>query len=206
MGAGGNVFLHTFWRRGIKTRAAPPISKASPAAPHMTEENPTDTSVPEAHQQPERRPSIVLRPQAPEVRRPPLYRVVEVVRTPYGRLEEEGKVWHSDLAHVRRFGRAIAGNTSGHRVVVVDGAGTILEELSVVPQQHRDGSWEGWKETTLPPLPHKRSALRSKPRAAPVKPMPPVPPVLAAPPPEHVEATDTQPAELQDEVVLPSGA
>ena len=179
----------------------------------MTDDHrPAEPSEPEADDPPQSRPTIVMRPQVSEPRKP-LYRVVEVVRTSYGRLAEEGRVWHSDLAHVRRFGRVIAGNTSGHRVVVVDGAGAILEELSVVPQEQRSGNWEGWKKTELPPLPQKRGNLRAKPPTPFAKPRPPAPPAMPAPSvppalpqpdlaledePEQAEATDTQPSDLGD--------
>ena len=150
--------------------------------------------MPEARQQESAagQPTIMIRPQAAEPRRP-LYRVVEVVR-------------------------AVAGNTSGHRVMVVDGAGAILEELNVVPQDRRSGTWEGWKEAQLPPLPAKRGKLRARPPAPFAKPRPAASPAWAALPapvpaaatpdlaldvPEQVEATDTQPAELRDELPPP---
>jgi hypothetical protein len=161
---------------------------------------------PEATQQPE--PAVrALGPVDPR----PLYRVVEVVRNTSGRLEEEGRVWHNDLARVRRFGRAVAANSSGQKVLVVDGVGNLLEELSVVPQEGRSGAWQGWQKTELPPLPPRQLRRPPKPAklAAPPVPKPnPNPPAPAVAPaearcdvPVAAEADagpDTQPAVLAD--------
>jgi len=82
-----------------------------------------------------------------------LYRLVEVVRDDRGRLREEGRVWHADLQQVRRFARAVAGSTAAHRVVVADGSGRIMEELSASVGHHEPTHWCGWKQIPVPPLP-----------------------------------------------------
>lgn len=86
--------------------------------------------------------------------RRPLYRVVEFTRDDQGRIHEEGRIWHSDLRRVRQFGRAVADNTAGSRVVIADNAGRVVEELPLpgleAPAQ---GQWQGWRERRLPLLP-----------------------------------------------------
>ena len=86
--------------------------------------------------------------------RRPLYRVVEFVRDDRGRLREEGRIWHSDLHRVRQFGRAVAGNTTGARVVIADNAGRVVEELPLPTLDHpAQGQWDGWRAQPLPALP-----------------------------------------------------
>ena len=53
------------------------------------DQRPDEPPAPEADDPPQSRPTIVMRPQVSQPRKP-LYRVVEVVRTSYGRLAEEG--------------------------------------------------------------------------------------------------------------------
>lgn len=83
----------------------------------------------------------------------PIFRVVEMVRDERGRLREEGRIWHTDIAHLRRFGRAVAANTASHRVVVTDAAGQVLEEIPVAPPEERRVRWDDWQDIPLPPLP-----------------------------------------------------
>ena len=97
----------------------------------------------------------------------PIFRVVEMVRDERGRLREEGRIWHTDIAHLRRFGRAVAANTASHRVVVTDAAGQVLEEIPVAPPEERSVRWDDWQDIPLPPLPppgpHVASRKRRKP-------------------------------------------
>jgi len=79
----------------------------------------------------------------------PIFRVVEMVRDERGRLREEGRIWHTDIAHLRRFGRAVAANTASHRVVVTDAAGQVLEEIPVAPPEERRVRWDDWQD--IPP-------------------------------------------------------
>ena len=93
----------------------------------------------------------------PSIDKRPLYRVVEFMRDDRGRLREEGRIWHSDLHRVRQFGRAVAGNTAGSRVVIADNAGRVVEELPLPGLPGVDpcstGRWDGWSERRLPSLP-----------------------------------------------------
>ena len=101
----------------------------------------------------------------------PIFRVVEVVRDARGRLRHEGKIWHTDLGRLRKFGRAVAANTASHRVMVADASGNVLEEIPVAPTDDRAVKWSDWEAIPLPPLPP-----RAK-RPAPLKrkPLPPAP-------------------------------
>jgi hypothetical protein len=86
--------------------------------------------------------------------RRPLYRVVEFTRDDQGRIHEEGRIWHSDLRRVRQFGRAVADNTAGSRVVIADNAGRVVEELPLPGLENpAQGQWQGWRERRLSPLP-----------------------------------------------------
>lgn len=98
----------------------------------------------------------------------PIFRVVEVVRDERGRLRHEGKIWHTDLGRMRKFGRALAANTASHRVMVADAAGNVLEEIPIAPADEREVKWTDWQAIPLPPLPpRKRPAPpKRKPRAA----------------------------------------
>ena len=81
-----------------------------------------------------------------------LFRVVEVVRGPDGRLARHGQIWHADLSHVRRFGRALAANSVSQQVVVADAAGAVVEQIPVAAGREPAG-WDGWREVPLPPAP-----------------------------------------------------
>lgn len=83
----------------------------------------------------------------------PIYRVVEVVRNSEGRLRHEGRVWHNDLALLRKFGRAVAANTSSHRVMITDAVGDIIEELPIAAPDERQSAWDSWEGVDLPPAP-----------------------------------------------------
>jgi hypothetical protein len=78
-----------------------------------------------------------------------LFRVVEVVRGPDGRLSRQGRIWHSDLSHVRRFGRALAANSVSQQVVIADAAGAVIETLPVVGPGAI--GWNDWR-ATVPPV------------------------------------------------------
>ncbi|MEY4562145.1 MAG: hypothetical protein RLZZ618_1422 [Pseudomonadota bacterium] len=118
--------------------------------------------------------------------RAPLYRVVEVVRDAEGRLRKEGRIWHTDLNHLRRFGRAVASNASAHKVMIADHLGDVIEELPVAAPEDRAGCWGGgWQDMPLPPRPPvKRSPVKQKPgmssRPVPDLAMPQVEEVVAA--------------------------
>ncbi len=104
-----------------------------------------------------------------------LYRVVEVSRDAHGRLVQQGRIWHADLDHARRFGRALAANSVSQRVEVADSNGAVVERLPVPPPGSvAPSGWGGWKDMPLPPAP---------PRPRRVLPPPPVVerPVLVAP-------------------------
>ena len=105
-------------------------------------------------------------------RLPELFRVVEIARDGNGRLVRQGKIWHSDLDHVRRFGRAVAANSVSQRVVVADTSGAVVEQIPVLALSPVSAGWSGWQDMPLPPAP-----LRNKPAAASRAPaMPPAPP------------------------------
>jgi len=120
--------------------------------------------------------------------RAPLYRVVEVVRDAEGRLRKEGRIWHTDLNHLRRFGRAVASNASAHKVMIADHLGDVVEELPVAAPEDRAGCWGGgWQDMPLPPRPPvKRAPVKQKPgmssRPVPNLAMPPVEEVVPAAP------------------------
>lgn len=103
-----------------------------------------------------------------------LYRVVEVVRAPNGRLSKIGQIWHSDLEQVRRFGHALAGNTVADHVQVADAAGTVIETIPAPPPGSAPAGWGQWRATPLPPAPP-----RPPPR---VRAQPPKPPAHKPPP------------------------
>jgi hypothetical protein len=139
--------------------------------------------------------------------RRPLYRIVEVTRAPTGRLELEGKVWHTELDRVRRFGRIVAANTGGHKVLVLDGVGNVLEELTAVPDGKRTGDWQGWRQLALPALPPlqpRAGAAASKSPPADARKGPKQPSVASAPAPAKSAGADAPPVKLVDAVIEPS--
>jgi hypothetical protein len=144
--------------------------------------------------------------------RRPLYRVVEFMRDEQGRVMEQGRVWHSDLRRVRQFGRAVADNTAGSRVVIADNAGRVVEELPLPSLAHAEqGRWDGWRERPLPPLPRQpeRPRLRREPATTPasawVVPTPPeaAPAAAVAVPTLGEPATSSDDAGGDVEVLLP---
>lgn len=111
-----------------------------------------------------------------------LYRVVEVLRAPNGRVQRVGQIWHSDLARVRKFGHALAGNTSGDIVQVADTTGAVLETIPAPPAGTPPTGWGNWRHSTrVPPAPPRHAAHGLPRPAAPPAPRPPptmVPPIL----------------------------
>lgn len=101
----------------------------------------------------------------------PIFRVVEVTRDARGRLRHEGRIWHTDLGRLRKFGRAVAANTASHRVMVADASGNVLEDIPIAPADDRAVKWTDWEAIALPPLPSRAN------RPAPIqrKPAPPPP-------------------------------
>jgi hypothetical protein len=138
--------------------------------------------------------------------------VVEFVRDDQGRIQEQGRVWHSDLRRVRQFGRALANNTTGSRVVIADNAGRVVEELPLPELAHAEqGQWQGWRELPLPPLarggerPRLKREAATTPAASWVAPAPSgkAQAAAAAPPssPGAGAASEAEPPDV--EVVLP---
>lgn len=109
----------------------------------------------------------------------PIFRVIEVTRDARGRLRHEGKIWHTDLGRLRKFGRAVAANTASHRVMVADASGNVLEEIPVAPTDDRAVKWSDWEAIPLPPLPPraKRPAPLKR-KALPAAPSPAIPATL----------------------------
>ncbi len=94
---------------------------------------------------------------------PELFRVVEIVRDSRGRLAPQGQIWHSDLDHVRRFGRAVAANSVSQGVLIADTRGGVVEKIPVQPLGGAGAGWgDGWRDMPLPPAPP-----RQKPRVTP---------------------------------------
>lgn len=115
-----------------------------------------------------------------------LYRVVEVVRAPNGRVSRIGQIWHSDLERVRRFGRALAANTVGEHVQVADSAGALIETIPTPPPGTPPLGWGNWRAARAPEAPKNASAAsasvqgRGGPPRAPAQKLPPtsVSPIL----------------------------
>ncbi len=159
---------------------------------------------------------VLLNAAGPErtARRPAqlLYRVVEVVRDGRGRLREEGRIWHTDLHQVRRFARAVAGDSTAHRLLVADGAGRIIEELRTAPgPSAQPTDWGQWKQIQVPTLvtpPGGHPRLRRAPPrfVRPAQPLP-APPALVDPvvlPAPKAEATEPSvPTLAGDEPAVP---
>jgi len=100
----------------------------------------------------------------------PVYRVVELRRDGDGRLRKLGNIWHANLDVPRKFGRAMAANTSSHRIVIEDNQGRVLEEVPVTSAGERKDLWSGWEDIPLTVLP----PTRQPPRHVPVLRQPPV--------------------------------
>ncbi|HSI61105.1 MAG TPA: hypothetical protein VLA16_26345 [Ideonella sp.] len=83
----------------------------------------------------------------------PIYRVVEMVRDADGRVRRKGNIWHVDLDVPRKFGRALAANTSSHRILIEDNQGRVLEEVPVISAGERKPTWTSWEDIPLPKLP-----------------------------------------------------
>jgi hypothetical protein len=121
------------------------------------------------------------------LKRTPLFRVVEVMRGPDGRLSRQGQIWHGDLSHARRFGRVLAANSASHEVLVADVNGGVIEQFATVGAERPPLGWgDGWRNLPLPPAPPARrpnAALRRAPPPPspppPAKAVPAVPPALA---------------------------
>lgn len=104
---------------------------------------------------------------------PSLFRVVEITRDGRGRLVPQGQIWHSNLDHVRRFGRAVAANTASQGVLIADADGAVLEKIPVAPLGTAAG-WGGWRDMPLPPAPPRQKARPPmlRPPAATAPPLP----------------------------------
>ena len=163
-----------------------PMDPESPEAPA----SPFDTVVPRAAE-------TLAAVSAQRVTRhksdPSLFRVVEVVRAANGRLTRHGQIWHRDLDHVRRFGRALAANSAAQKVQVADAAGAVVETIPPPPPGTPAPGWSDWlahAESPLPPLPPRPPPVRAAARLPPAAPPAAVPmnlPVLA--PENEVELT-----------------
>lgn len=111
-----------------------------------------------------------------------LYRVVETMRETDGRLSRVGRIWHTDLAQVRRFGHALAANSTAQQVQVADASGLVLETIATPPPEAPSPGWGDWKSLPLPPAPPRpaRPALR-RPAAATRTAAAPPPPTMVPP-------------------------
>ncbi len=130
-----------------------------------------------------------------------LYRVVEVMRAPNGRLARVGQIWHTDLAHVRRFGRALAGNTVGDQVQVADASGAVIETIPAAAAGAGPAGWGDWKALPLPPAPPRRAPVRAAPPPAPRPPPTMVPPILPQALPASLAPSAARPP--ADEPMIP---
>lgn len=168
-GGSGKGFVDNEARRAnaIPTRPFNPVRRR----PITSSGPPFTSTVP--HDFPDDDPAgtPLVRLSASPIDRRPLYRVVEFVRDDRGRLKEEGRIWHTDLQRVRQFGRAVADNTSGSRVVIADASGRVVEELPLPGlQDETQGRWSGWRERRLPPLPAStRTPLKREARVTPAQ-------------------------------------
>lgn len=107
-----------------------------------------------------------------------LYRVVEVVHAPNGRIARVGRIWHSDLARVRQFGHALAAHTSGAKVQVADASGRVIETISPPPPGTSPTGWGQWRDIVVPPAPPRPRQPVARPNPAPKGPPTMVPPIL----------------------------
>lgn len=119
-------------------------------------------------------------------KQPELFRVVEIVRDARGRLSPQGQIWHSDLAHVRRFGRAVAANSVSQGVLIADTAGGVVERIPIQPLGAAGAGWgQSWRDMPLPPAPPRQKprvlartlAEKARAQAAAAEPAPPAPPI-----------------------------
>lgn len=125
-----------------------------------------------------------------------LYRVVEVMRAPNGRLTRIGQVWHSDLEHVRRFGRALAGNTVADHVQVADAAGAVIETIPAPPPGAPAMGWGDWKALPVPPPPRRPERPAPAPRKAAKPPPTMVPPIIPQALPASLAPATRPPVEV----------
>lgn len=125
-----------------------------------------------------------------------LYRAVEVTLSPDGRLARVGKIWHRDLEHVRRFGHALAADTTGMQVQVTDSRGQVLETISPPARDAEPRGWANWTTDPVPAAPPRPPQPRRRPRPLPeVWPKPAQPPAQAsAKPPAQAPAKSAAPA------------
>lgn len=164
----------------------PAMDPESPEAPAF----PFDTVVPRAAE-------TLAAVSAQRVTRhktdPSLFRVVEVVRAANGRLTRHGQIWHRDLDHVRRFGRALAANSVAQKVQVADAAGTVVETIPPPPPGTPAPGWGAWLApavSPLPPLPPRPRPVPAAAKQPPTVPPAPLPPTLPVMVPENeVEIT-----------------
>jgi hypothetical protein len=117
-------------------------------------------------------------------RLPEMFRVVEIARDGHGRLVKQGRIWHSDLDQVRRFGRAVAANSAAQGVVIADASGAVVEQIPVLPlSQAGAAGWAGWQDLPLPPAPPRKKPAGAKRLSG------------AAPPPREIPVVeDVEPA------------
>ena len=137
----------------------------------------------------------------------PVYRVIEVTRDASGRLSLQGRIWHTDLDRLRRFGRALAANSQSHRVVIADSRGELVEELELAGPGERQPLWGQWQQIPLPPAPP-RAAPPAPPRPMAAPAPRPAPQPLPAPPtlPVVQQAVPTPPPPEDDEVAAAMAA
>lgn len=137
---------------------------------------------------------------------PELFRVVEITRDSRGRLSPQGQIWHADLAHVRRFGRAVAANSVSQGVLIADTSGGVVERIPVPPPGSAAAGWgQGWRDLPLPPAPPREKprvlarTLAEKAAAAAAaalpKPLPPAPTPAPIPTPAPAPQPATAAAE-----------
>lgn len=123
----------------------------------------------------------------------PIYRVIEVTRDASGRLNLQGRIWHSDLERLRRFGRALAANSQSHRVVIADSRGELVEEIDLAGPDERRPIWGQWQQLPLPPAPPRRAAPAApKPAPRPA----PAPALVPAPAPSQAAQPGGPPRDL----------
>jgi hypothetical protein len=158
-------------RRPADTPPMEPESAEPPASPF-------DTVVPRAA---ETLAAVSARLVARPKVDPALFRVVEVVRAANGRLTRHGQIWHRDLDHVRRFGRALAANSAAQKVQVADAAGAVIETIPPPPPGTPAPGWGDWRAQAVPPMPARPRAVMAPtktPAMTPAKAPPALPPMM----------------------------